>query len=90
MNLDQLPTSTAQAVFIRHPLADDYFTEAEWAAIRGIKVPTLRAIRARRQSDAPVTKIGRDCLYRKQSAQAWLLAQEFDPKAIRRTRNRAA
>lgn len=54
-----------------------YYTEAEWAEMLGVTIPTLRAQASRRRG-APRTRIGRRVLYRIDACQSWLRAREKD------------
>jgi hypothetical protein len=67
-------TQSSPAAFLR----EDYFNEAE--AARALdRAPITLAIWRMKRIGPPVTRIGRQVLYKKASLKAWVAAQEGPP-----------
>lgn len=67
-----MPTELANDT---NPLLDGFLTEDECARELGRNPRTLRRWRDLRQGP-PVTKLGRQTLYRREAVRAWLLSRE--------------
>lgn len=61
----------------------DRLTEAEYAALRGVSVRTIRRERALRRGPAFI-KLGHSIFYRPEAIDAWLIAKEQTPARPKR------